>query len=135
MRCYSLQHIGLMTTMQILLLVNHLYHILIKTLLIWWVWIIDCGDDINSIVQKLASSSDEGIEMVRDGKAWAYFSIPADYSKSYIERCGNVTVSDMIVSWMLPQATWCVWKYRTWYTTWWSCIWWCHDRIIYGLDK
>ena len=52
-----------------------------------------------SCTQKLASSRHEGIEKIEDGRAWAYFDIPANYSEKYVNRCvDDVTVSDTIVS-------------------------------------
>ena len=49
------------------------------------------------VVQKLAYDYDEGIEKIEDGRAWAYFEIPPNYSENYVYRYGNVTVSVTIV--------------------------------------
>ena len=49
-------------------------------------------------MQELASGRDEGIKKVKDGKAWGYFSIPTNYSQSYVERYGDVTVSNTRIS-------------------------------------
>ena len=38
------------------------------------------------IVQNSASSRDEGIKKVRDGKAWGYLYISANYSQNYVNR-------------------------------------------------
>lgn len=61
-----------------------------------------------NIVQEIAGSRDEGIKKVRDGKAWAYFNIPTNYSQSFVERCGSATVSNTIVSWVLPHRLYTV---------------------------
>lgn len=53
---------------------------------------------IRSNIQELAGSRGEGIKKVKDGKAWGYFSIPANYSQSYVERYGGVTVSNTRIS-------------------------------------
>ena len=53
---------------------------------------------IRNNIQEIASSRDEGIKKVKDGKAWGYFSIPTNYSQSYVERYECVTISNTRIS-------------------------------------
>lgn len=46
--------------------------------------------DDDTLDLELASSVDEGISKVRDGKAWGYFNVPVNYSQNYVERLHTV---------------------------------------------
>lgn len=55
-------------------------------------WFIHHIDD-DTLDLELASSRHKGIEKIEDGRAWAYFDIPVNYSENYVNRLRDVCES------------------------------------------